>query len=167
MNIMLIVVGIFLLYKVVDGYKKGMVKEIISFISLIIMCVVAVLLANALHSYLEQEIVSMIVMVLLLLVVGLLHHALGLVFFSAKLLSKLPVIHWLDKLLGIVVGVMETVLILWTVYTFIMYFEMGMIGEQILAYTKESPILTALYQYNYLAVIAADLLERVPAGLLN
>ena len=37
----------------VDGYKKGMVRSLITFISLIITCVVVVLLGNALNNYFD------------------------------------------------------------------------------------------------------------------
>ena len=43
-------------------------------------------------------------------------------------------------------------MILWTIYAFIMMLDMGMIGQQILVYTRENQILTWLYENNYLAV---------------
>lgn len=151
MNWLVIVVLLVLLWKVTEGYKRGMVKEIISFISLIVLCVVAALLASALQNYSQHEYVGLAVAVLLLCLVGIAHYFLGLFFFSAKLVAKLPVLHGADKLLGIAAGVLETVLLLWTVYTFIMTFGMGMIGQRILAYTEENPVLLWLYRNNYLA----------------
>lgn len=41
MNILLIIVVILALLKLMDGFKKGMVKEIISLISMIVLCMVA------------------------------------------------------------------------------------------------------------------------------
>ena len=64
------------------------------------------------------------------------------------MIVKLPVISFLDKLLGIVFGVCETVLILWTVYTFTMMMDMGVIGEMLLAYTEDNRILSWLYRHN-------------------
>lgn len=40
MNILLIIVVILALLKLMDGFKKGMVKEIISLISMIVLCMV-------------------------------------------------------------------------------------------------------------------------------
>ncbi len=151
MNLLLIVVVLLLLCKIVDGYKKGMVKEIISFISLIILCVVLALIANGVNSYFDGQFAKLVIVVLLLVVLGVVHHLLGVLFFSAKLITKLPIVHWLDKVLGIVVGVLETVLILWTIYTFVMLMDLGAIGQQILIYTEESEILLWFYQHNYLA----------------
>lgn len=151
MNILLIIAVVLLLFNVVDGYKKGMVKSIISFVSLIVLCIVAALIGNGLQSYFEGEVLNVIIMVLMLCVLGIVHHLLGVVFFSAKLIVKLPVVHLLDKILGVVVGILETVLIIWTIYTFSRMMEMGMIGTQIVEYTRENTILTWFYEHNYLA----------------
>ncbi len=161
MNLLVIVVLLVLLWKVSEGYRRGMVKEIISFVSLVVLCIIAVLFASMLHSYSEHEYVGLGVAVLLLCIVGIIHHLLGLVFFSAKLISKLPVIHWADKILGVAAGALETVLLLWTVYTFIMTFGMGMIGQMILAYTEENPVLLWLYRYNYLAGWISEIRENI------
>lgn len=160
-NIMVLIVLIVMICSMADGYKRGMVREIISFVSLIITCVVVVLLANALTSYFDGNIVNLIIMILLLCLIGIVRHLLGVVFFSAKVISKLPIVSWVDKLLGIVVGVLETVLILWTIYTFIMLMDLGMIGQLILTYTEESQILTWLYVNNYLAHLVEQISSQI------
>jgi len=151
MNLLLIVVGIVLLCNIVDCYKKGMVRSIISFVSLIVLCIVVALIGNGLQSYFDGEILNVVIMVLLLCIVGIVNHLLGVLFFPAKLITKLPLVKSLDKLLGIVVGILETILILWTIYTLIMILNMGMIGQQLLEYTQGSPILLWFYENNYLA----------------
>ena len=161
LNLMVIIVLIVTFCSMVDGYKKGMVKSIISFISLIFTCVVVVVLGNALHSYFDGKIINVIIMVLLLGLIGIVRHLLGVVFFSAKAISKLPIVHWADKLLGIVVGILETVLILWTIYTFIMFMDLGILGQQILDFTQESKILTCLYQNNYLAYLVEKITSQI------
>ena len=151
MNILLIAVALFMICKIVDGYKKGMVKEVISLVSLIVICAVVTLILRGLDSYWDKDYLNVVVAVVLLVVIGIIHHVLGVVFFSAKVISKLPIVSWLNKLLGMVFGILETVLILWTIYTFVMFMDLGIIGEQILIYTQESPVLTWLYEHNYLA----------------
>ena len=160
MNIMVVIVIIAVAVKMVDGYKKGMIKEIISLVSMVILCVVAALLANGVSSYHDGKIFNVIVMGALLAALGIVHHLLGLVFFSAKMLSKLPVVHFVDKLLGIVFGAFEIILVLWTIYTFIMMMDLGVIGQVVLAYTEESEILTWIYRHNYLAYGIERLLEE-------
>ena len=161
MNILLIIMGIILICSIMDGYKKGMVKSIISFVSLIVLCIVVALIGNGLQSYFEGEFLNVVIMVLLLCILGIVHHLLGVVFFSAKMISKLPIVHWVDKLLGIVVGILETVLILWTIYTFIMFMDLGILGQQILDFTQENQILTWLYQNNYLAYLVERITSQI------
>ena len=161
MNILLLAVIVVTILKIMDGYKKGMVKEIISFVSLVVMCVVVLLLGSGLHSYMEKEILGVVIAVLLLVILGIAHHALKLVFFSAKLISKLPIVHSADKILGMLVGALEVVLILWTIYTFIMYFEMGMIGNLIVEYSRDSKILTWLYEHNMLAGVVEKAVSNI------
>ena len=76
------------------------------------------------------------------------HRLLGLVFFSAKLISKLPVVHTADKLLGAIVGVVETALIIWLIFA--LTDKMGMVGTIILENTQGNRILNFLYAHNYL-----------------
>ena len=150
MNWLLIIAAVVLIWRIAEGIHRGMVKEIISFVSLIVLCLVVALLGTALSNYFERDIISMVVAIILLLVLCIAHRLLSLVFFSAKLISKLPVIHSCDKLLGALIGVLETVLILWTVYSLIIAFGMGMLGQQVLQYTSDSRILGVFYKYNYL-----------------
>ncbi len=162
MNLMTLIVLFLMVFKIADGYKKGMVKEIISFVSLVVMCVVVVLISAGLHSFMEKQVIGVVIAVLLLALLGIAHHLLGVVFFSAKLISRLPIIHWADKLLGMLVGALEVVLILWTLYTFIMHFGLGMIGRLIIEYTNQSKLLTTIYEYNMLAPIVESVLAKLP-----
>ncbi len=161
MNLMVLIVLLFLVIKIADGYKKGMVKEIISFVSLVVMCVVVVLIGAGLHSFMEKQVIGVVLAVVLLALVGIAHHLLGVVFFAGKMIVKLPIIHWLDKLCGMVVGALEVVLVLWTLYTFIMHFEMGMVGNVIREYTKQSGLLTTIYEYNMLAPILESVMAKL------
>lgn len=167
-NLLLIAVLIMAVINVVIGYKKGMVKSIISLISLIVLCVIGLLLANGISSYNDGKIFQVVIVIILLTVIGIAHHMLGVVFFSAKLVAKLPVVHSVDKLLGIIFGVLETVLILWTVYTFAMMMDLGMVGELIRTCAGENRFLAWMYQHNYLAYGIDKLLSEfsfVPLGL--
>ena len=154
MNILLIIVAVAALCKLIDGYKKGMVKEIISLVSMVVLCLVAGLIAFGAKNYMTGKVLGVVIAVVLLSLIGIVHHLLGLVFFSAKVIARLPVIHSVNKLLGAVFGVFEVVLILWTVYTFIMMGNlgnMGMVAGIITEYTKESQILTWIYRHNLIA----------------
>lgn len=149
-NLMLIIVVIAALCKVVDGYKKGMIKEIVSLISMVVLCIVAALVAYGVNSYHDGKGFNVAVVAVLLILVLSVHHLLGLVFFSAKLFSKLPIVHFVDKMLGIVFGIFEVVLVLWTIYAFIIMMDIGVAGQVILSYTNENTLLTWIYEHNCL-----------------
>ena len=161
-NLLLIIMAVVLLCMVADGYKKGMVKSLISLISLLITCVVLFLVGNALSSYFDGRFFNLILTLLLLAAIGLVHHLLNAVFFSAKMISKLPVVHSLDKLLGVVVGILETILIVWTIYAFNIFRDLGTLGQVIVDYTRDSKILTCLYENNYLAYLIEQLGQKIP-----
>ena len=160
MNLLLIIVGILLIWRVVEGLRVGMVREIISFVSLIVMSVAVVLLGIALSSYMDKDVIKTIVAIILFLVLCIVHRIISVVFFSAKVISKLPVVHGLDRLLGGVVGVLETVIIVWVIFALVMSFGLGVLGDQILLYTKESRVLSFLYENNYLAYWVSILSEK-------
>ena len=159
-NIMVVIVALAALYKAVDGYKKGIVKEVVSLISMVVLCLTVALIANGVSSYLEGRFVSVAFIVILFTVLGIAHHFLKLVLFPAKLAAKLPIIRSVDKLLGFVFGAAEVVLLLWTLYTFIMMMDMGPVGQVILSYTEDSAVLSWLYQRNYLAYGIECLLDE-------
>lgn len=161
MNLMLIIVAILILYKMIRGYKQGMVKEIISCVSLLVMCVVVVLIGAGIHSYMDKQIIGVVTAILLLTLVGIAHHLLGVVFFSAKVIAKLPVISWLDKLLGMLVGALEIVILLWTIYVFMSYFNLGKIEDIIMGYTNQSELLQTIYQYNMLSPLVANVVSEL------
>ena len=60
-NILLVIVIIAALVKVLDGYKKGMVKEIISLVSLTILCAVVALLAGGISNYHDGKLFNVII----------------------------------------------------------------------------------------------------------
>lgn len=150
-NWLIILCIILLIWRIVEGFNRGMVKEIISCVSLIVLSIVAILAMTAFTRYMKKDILSMASAIIILLVVLLAHRILGIVFFSAKLVSKLPVIHSADKLLGAVVGVVETALIIWLVFA--MTGKMGMVGSLIVENIADSRSLQFLYSHNYLQAV--------------
>ena len=161
MNILLLIVLIVLGCNICEGYKKELVKSVISFVSLIIISIVAILLGNALKSYMNGEIFNVVVLIVLLCIIGILRHLLDVVFFSAKVISKLPIVSWVNKLLGIVFGFLETILIVWTIYTFVMLLDLGVVEQMLLDSTAESQILSWLYKHNYLAYLAEQVSSQI------
>ena len=107
----LIIIVLIFIWRVAIGFRKGMVQAVISLIAMAVAGVCVVLILGAIGSYLNQEIGKVIQMVLVLFAVCLVYRLVHVLFTSLELVSKLPIIKGLDKLLGAVVGCAEAVLI--------------------------------------------------------
>ncbi len=116
--IALIIIAIIFIWRITAGFRKGMVQEIISVIAMGVAGFCVVLILGAVGSYLNREIGKTIQIIAVLIVVCLVYRLVHILFTSLELISKLPVIKGLDKLLGAVVGLAEAALIV----GFLVYF---------------------------------------------
>ncbi len=109
--ISLVIIALIFIWRIIAGFRKGMVQEIISLIAMAVAGICIFLIMGAIGNYLNQEIGKMIQVIVALLVVCLVYRLVHTLFVSLELISKLPLIKWVDKLLGAVVGCVEAVLI--------------------------------------------------------
>lgn len=109
--IALAIIFFIFIWRIVAGFRKGMVQELISLVAMAVAGVCVVLILGAVGSYLDQEIGKVIQTVLVLFVVCFVYRLVHVLFVSLELVSKLPIVKSLDKLLGIVVGFAEAGLI--------------------------------------------------------
>lgn len=107
------VIALLIVWRMVAGFRKGLVRELISLAVLVIGGVCAYLVVGAVGSYLNREIGRLLQIVLILLVIGAVYKLAGLLFTTLKLVSKLPVVRTADKLLGAVLGMLEGLAIVW------------------------------------------------------
>lgn len=108
----LIIIAIIFIWRIVTGFRRGIVREIISLIAMAVAGFCAMLILKVVGSYLNREIGEMIQMIAILLVVCIVYRLVHTLFTSLKLISKLPIIRWLDKLLGAAIGCAEAALII-------------------------------------------------------
>lgn len=149
MNLLLIMAAIVLVVNIIFGYKKGMVHQLVSLVSTIIGGIVVLLISAGLRNYVSGDLLNALLVLVLLATLAIIQVALKAFFFSLKIVSKLPIIHGLDRVLGIFFGAVETVVLIWILYAIIMMFDLGLVGELIKAYTSESEILTWIFEKNY------------------
>ena len=116
--IALVIIILIFIWRITAGFRKGMIQEIISLIAMVIAGVCVILILGAAGSYLNQEIGKTIQMAAVLAVVCLIYRLVHVLFTSLELISKLPIIKGVDKLLGAVVGLTEAILIV----GFLVYF---------------------------------------------
>ena len=56
MNWLLIIVALVLIWRIAEGAERGMVKEVISFVSLVVLCLVVALIGTAVSKYMDKDI---------------------------------------------------------------------------------------------------------------
>lgn len=105
--IALIIIAIIFIWRIVAGFRRGMVQEIISLIAMVVAGFCIILILGAIGSYLDKEIAKTIQMISVLVVVCLVYWLVHILFTSLELISKLPIIKGVDKLLGSLVGFVE------------------------------------------------------------
>ena len=109
--IALIVIALIFIWRIVAGFRKGMVQEIVSLVAMAAAGICNFLIMGAIGNYMNREIGKMIQVVAVLLAVCFVYRLIHMLFVSLELISKLPVIKGVDKLLGAVVGCLEAALI--------------------------------------------------------
>ncbi len=109
--IALIIIALIFIWRIAAGFRKGMVQEIISLIAMVVAGVCIVLILGAIGNYLNREIGQMIQLIVVLFVICLVYRLVNVLFTSLQLVSKLPIIKGVDKLLGAVIGCAEAALI--------------------------------------------------------
>ena len=155
MNITLIIVLLIIIIASVHGFKKGITKELSSLISWVVTLFVMSLVIMLYTSFNNNETKNTIFTVIILAVVGIIYSVVRFVLKPAKFIAKLPLFHFLDQLLGLLIGVAEGFLIVWLLYVLNESGIFGVVGEMIRTDTARSEILSLIYEYNYLIKIAA------------
>ena len=105
--IALALIAVIFIWRSAAGFRRGMVREIISLIAMAVAGVCVVLIIGEVGSYLEKEISKTITMVAVLFIVCVVYRLVHVLFTSLELISRLPVIKGVDKLLGAVTGAAE------------------------------------------------------------
>ena len=109
--IALIIIALIFIWRVTTGFRKGMVQEIVSLIAMAVAGVCIILIMGAVGNYLNHEIGKMVQIIVVLFAVCLVYRLVHVLFTSLELISKLPIIKGVDKLLGALIGCAEAALI--------------------------------------------------------
>lgn len=155
MNFTLILVFFIIILAAIHGYKRGMTKEISGLISWVVTLFVMSLVIMLYTSFVASESKNTIFTVVILAAVAIVYSIIKLFLKPAKIVVKLPLIRFLDQILGFVIGVGEGILIVWLMYVLNQSNIFGQFGEMINIDTARSQILSLIYEYNYLIKIAA------------
>lgn len=150
MNILWCIIVLILVAGCFQGFKRGLVEGIIRIISWIFGILVLVILAKGIASFIKGSLFNVSIAIVLLIVIQMIYKLIKLLTDSCKMVKKIPVIHWIDKIAGIIIGLAESVFYIWIVFLIIGYFDFLNLGGWMLQQVQKSTLLTLLYQTNYL-----------------
>lgn len=145
MNLTLIFMVLILISMSYKGYKKGGIKEIINMISLIVTLVVLSLLITLYVSYTGGMVKNTIFTVVLLGVIAFIYPVVKAFLKTSKLLTALPVVKRLNKVLGLLIGLIQGFLVLVIIYEIVGVADLGPISRIIMEDTLENKILYKIY----------------------
>ena len=150
MNINLLLPALLLLavWRAWRGEMNGFAEEIYRLISLVAALFVLALLLMAVSSFRADDMKNGIISVILLIITGIVLHLFGIIMKSLKAIAKLPIISFLNRLLGLAAGIAEVIVGAWIMYCVIHAFPTGEFGTQIMIWTQESEWLMKLYEAN-------------------
>ncbi len=120
MNILLIIICAIILLLAIYGYRKGFVNMLVPLVSAFLSLVLLFMLKDWLFAILFQwaifqgeHVLTRVVLILLIFILGTL--AFKWLIKILHILTKLPLVHGLNKLLGLAVGFIEGFLLVWLI----------------------------------------------------
>lgn len=143
-----------LIVMTVLGFSLGMVRVLTPLVSGILSLLLMLLLKNWAFGFLFQwavfqgeHILARIVVILLAFVLGsLLFHW---IVKALCLLTKLPIIHGLNRILGAVAGFVEGIMMVWLILFFIAVFPNVLVFQLYYEQLVTVPFLSFLYENNF------------------
>lgn len=148
-NITLIVVILLAVYLMCKGYQKGFTKEVSGLVALAAAFFVLAMMYMMFSSFRAGETINVMYSIIFLVIFALIHGIVKFFLNSAKALSHLPIVHFLDKVLGIAAGALKALLIIWLIFMFCMEYNVGALTQQVRADIAASTFLKLLYQFNF------------------
>ncbi len=148
-----LVVVIFLIIRIIDSYKKGFVKEICGLIATIFSTVIVMVLSFAYRQYVGESKLTAWVSLALVVLLVILYRLIDVIIGALKIFSKVPVLSTIDKVLGPVFALLETIVLVWGAFCVAIVLDHGVYHDVIMNCVRNNVVMYYLYQYNYLQVL--------------
>jgi len=156
----LILISVCIYYGVKAGFLKLVLPILANIVSILFLCLTRDLWADVLFEWVLQDISLIIVRIVVLALLYIIVMALiKLVIASLHILSKLPVLHFFDRVLGIVAGAVQGVLILWLVLAVVFLLKDTELGLWAVPQINETSWLAFLYDNNLIVYIISGFIK--------
>lgn len=107
-------------------------------------------------SYIKNKLTELVISALAFLITALIACiAVNIAFWALDLLSKLPVIHTANKILGLTLGVIEGFLLVTLILAVIPVFSTTTFGSFVISEIRRNKFLEAIYEHNVLSNISS------------
>lgn len=150
-NVTLLGVILLTLFMIIRGYKKGMTRQISGLVALLAGLFVLALAIMLSASFSAGEMTNTVYSVILLVLFGAAYGIVKFLLRSVKAVSNLPILHFLDCVLGSVVGVLQTIVIVWIFFVLCYHLPLGGVGAYVQNDIADNTFLKLIYQYNIFA----------------
>lgn len=156
-NILFIIVVLTLSAGTIWGWKRGLLESVIRIISCILGILVVVVVAKGIGSFMQKRYMQVIMALALLVLIQVIHKVVRFLTETFKLVRAIPVGKLADKLAGAVLGLAESVFVIWLVFLLVGVFDVMDLNKWVTAQVEQSRFLTLIYYSNYLI----ELLKKV------
>lgn len=129
--IAIVIILLIFIWRIAAGFRRGMVQELIALIAVAVAGFCIVLILGAIGSYMNKEIAKVIEIAAVLFVVCLVYRLVHVLFTSLELISKLPIIKGLDKLLGAGLGFIEAAVIIGVLVYFLKNWGLSVLTQTV------------------------------------
>lgn len=148
---MSVVMGAVLVVMLVFAYRghcKGIAMEIASLISVLLSLLGMALIIRIVGSYLEKNTSGIVQALVFFVALAFLAQIVKLLITSLKIITKIPVIHFLNGFLGMIVGIAEGLVVVWALFIVITKYDIAGQSAGWLSQIAENDILFYVYTKN-------------------
>lgn len=146
-NATLVAVVIFMLLMSIRGFKKGFVKELSGLIALVAACFVVAIVILIISGIKDGKVSNSIYSFLVLFIFGLVYGLIRIILNAIKVISKLPILHFVDEILGFAGGFCEALILVWVLFMLCENNYLGPVSQYVRADLEESSLLQLVYGY--------------------
>lgn len=161
MNILLIILGLIMIWRIAVGAKRGMVKELFGLVNLIFVSLVLTLAFLVYKGYTTGSIIELVPLIIAIVVLSIVYAIVKLVFSPAKLVAKLPLVKSADKILGIVFGAFEVIVVYWVLGCVLKYTDIALLEQYVMPMITSNSLLSNLYANNLLDKLLLFLISKI------
>lgn len=156
-NILFVIVVLILAAGAAWGWKRGLLESVVRIVSCILGILVVIVIAKGIGSFSQKRYVQVIMALLLLVLIQVIHKIVKFLADTFRLVRAIPVGRLADKLAGALLGLAESVLVIWILFLLIGVTDLMGLNDWIMEQVGQSRFLMLIYYNNYMI----ELLKKV------